>query len=74
MRRKLSGIISGDLDATGQLLTVCDAHLKYLRKKWECNEAVYQLFLDFKTAYDSNSEVNISHETTTMVVWIYDSI
>ena len=24
-----------------------------LEKKWECNEAVYQLFIDFKKAYDS---------------------
>jgi len=23
---------------------------------------------------ETNSEVNISHETTTMVVWIYDGI
>jgi hypothetical protein len=25
-----------------------------LEKKWEHNEAVYQLFIDFKKAYDSN--------------------
>jgi hypothetical protein len=24
-----------------------------LEKKWEYNEAVYQLFIDFKKAYDS---------------------
>ena len=24
-----------------------------LKKKWECNEAVHQLFIDFKKAYDS---------------------
>jgi len=24
-----------------------------LEKKWECNEEVYQLFIDFKKAYDS---------------------
>jgi len=24
-----------------------------LEKKWECNEAVLQLFIDFKKAYDS---------------------
>ena len=24
-----------------------------LEKKWECNEAVHQLFIDFKKAYDS---------------------
>jgi len=29
------------------------AFVKYLRKKWEYNEAVHQLFIDFKKAYDS---------------------
>ena len=29
------------------------AFLKYLKKKWEYNEAVHQLFIDFKKAYDS---------------------
>jgi len=27
-----------------------------------------------KCSEKTNSEVNISHETTTMVVWIYDGI
>jgi len=26
---------------------------KILEKKWECSEAVHQLFIDFKKAYDS---------------------
>jgi hypothetical protein len=42
-----------DFDATGQLLIVYSAFFKYLIKKWEYNEAVYQLFVDFKKAYDS---------------------
>jgi len=27
------------------------AFVKYLRKKWEYNEAVHQLFIDFKKTY-----------------------
>jgi len=27
--------------------------VKYVRKKWEYNEAVHQLFIHFKNAYDS---------------------
>ena len=42
-----------DFDATGQLLIIYSAFVKYLRKKWEYNEAVHQLFIDFKKAYDS---------------------
>jgi len=33
-------------------LIIYSAFAKYLRKKWEYNEEV-QLFIDFKTAYDS---------------------
>ena len=40
-------------DATGRLLIIYSAFVKYLRKKWEYNEEVYQLFIDFKKAYDS---------------------
>jgi len=40
-------------DATNQLLIIYSAYVKYLKKKWEYNEAVHQLFLDFKKAYDS---------------------
>jgi hypothetical protein len=28
-------------------------HSSYTREKWEYNEAVHQLFIDFKKAYDS---------------------
>ena len=42
-----------DLNATGQLLTTYSAFVKYLRKKWEHNEAVHQFFIDFKEAYNS---------------------
>ena len=53
MRRKLSGIINVAFDATCRLLIVYSAFAKYFRKKWEYNEEVYQLFIDFKKAYDS---------------------
>jgi hypothetical protein len=43
MQRKLLGIISVDFDAVGQLLIIYSAFVKYLKKKWEYNEAVYQL-------------------------------
>jgi hypothetical protein len=43
MQRKLLGIISVDFDKTGQIL----------EKKWEYNDAVHQLFINFKNVYDS---------------------
>ena len=53
MQRKLLGIINVNSDATGRLLIIYSAFGKYLRKKWEYSEAVHQLFIDFKKAYDS---------------------
>ena len=43
MQRKLWGIINVDSDAIGQLLITDSVFVKYLRKKWEHNEAVHQL-------------------------------
>ena len=40
-----------DFDATGQLLIIYSAFVKYLRIKWEYNKAV--LFINFKKTYDS---------------------
>jgi len=37
----------------GQLLIIHSAFVKYLKKKGEYSEAVHQLFIDFKKAYDS---------------------
>jgi hypothetical protein len=54
MQRKLLGIIGVDFDATDQLLIIyilCICQI--LENKWECNEAVFQLFIDFKSANDS---------------------
>jgi hypothetical protein len=53
MQRKLLGIINVDFDTKDQILIIYSAFVKYLRKKWEYNETVHQLFMDFKTAYDS---------------------
>jgi len=58
MQEKLLGIINMDLDATGQLLIIyCVVlyirHLSNTWKKWKYNEAVHDLFTDFKKAYDS---------------------
>jgi hypothetical protein len=36
-----------------QLLSKYFAFVRYWRKKWEYNGTVHQLFIDFKTAYDS---------------------
>ena len=47
------GIINVDSDALGELLIIYNVFVKYWRKKWEHSEAVHQLFIDFKKAYDS---------------------
>ena len=52
MLRKFLGIISEDFDATEQQMIVYSAFRKKLRK-WQYNEAVYQLFIDFKKSYGS---------------------
>jgi hypothetical protein len=47
-----------DVDAEDQLPNIYFAFVKSLRKKWELNEAVHQLFMDFKETYDTvRSEV-----------------
>ena len=53
MRRKLSGIINVAFDATGRLTDHIFCIRQMLEKKWEYNEEVHQLFIDFKKAYDS---------------------
>ena len=49
MRSKLLGIINVDSDTTGHIFCI----RQILEKKWEYNEAVHQLFIDFKKVYDS---------------------
>jgi hypothetical protein len=41
----LFGIINVDFDATGQVLIIHSAFVKYLKRKWEQNEAVHRLFI-----------------------------
>jgi hypothetical protein len=53
MHRKLLGIDNVDFDAAGQLPYIYSVFVKYLQKKWEYNEAVHQLFVDFRKTYDS---------------------
>jgi len=51
MQRKLLEIISVDFDAIGQLPIIYFIFVKYLRKKWEYNEAVHKLFIDLKSTF-----------------------
>jgi hypothetical protein len=46
---KLSGKISVGFDITDQISSI----RQILEKRWKYNEAVHQLFVDFKKAYDS---------------------
>ena len=55
MQRKSLGTINVDFDVTGQIAIIHSVFVEYLRKKWEYNEAVHQLFIDFIQAYDSVS-------------------
>jgi hypothetical protein len=48
MQRELLGIVSVGFDVTGQQLTIYVIYVRQiLEKKWEYNEAVHQLFVDF---------------------------
>jgi hypothetical protein len=49
---KLLGISSVGFSITDQLLIRFFAFVRYWGKKWEYNEIVHQLFIDFKKAYD----------------------
>jgi len=53
MQRKLLGIIECGFrhsrSTTDHIFCIC----QILEKKWEYSEAVLQLFIDFKKAYDS---------------------
>ena len=52
MRRKLSGIISGFRHNRSTIDHIFCIH-QMLEKKWEYNEEVHRLFIDFKKAYAS---------------------
>jgi len=53
MHGKLLGIFNVDINATGQLVITYIQHSSNTGEKWEYNEAVHQLFIVFKKAYDS---------------------
>jgi hypothetical protein len=50
---KLLGVIMVGFDIIDQKLIIFPAFVRYWRRKWEYNEMVQQLFIDFKKAYDS---------------------
>jgi hypothetical protein len=50
---KLLEIVNVGFDVTDRLLIRFSAFVKILGKKWESNERVHQIFLDFKKVYDS---------------------
>jgi hypothetical protein len=50
---KLLGIINVGSDAIDQLLIRFLAFVRYWKKKWEHNQTVHQLFIDFNKTYDS---------------------
>jgi len=51
--RKLLGIVSVDLHATGQLLIIYSAFVKHVRKNGKTMKHCISYFIDFKRAYDS---------------------
>jgi hypothetical protein len=54
IQRTLLATISVDFDTPGQPLITHSTFVEYSRgKKWEYREAVHQLLIDFKKAYDS---------------------
>jgi hypothetical protein len=65
-----------DFDVTDQLLIRFSAFVRYRKKKkWEYNEMVHKLFVDFKKAYDSVRRevlynIPIEFGITTKLVWV----
>ena len=51
MQRQFLGIMSVDFDVRCQLLIIYSAFVKHVKGIY--NEAVHQVFSDFKKAYDS---------------------
>ena len=46
------GVISINLEVTDQILIIHYTFVRYLRKKWEYYGTVYEIFIDFKKAFD----------------------
>jgi hypothetical protein len=56
-----------------QRLIIFSISVRYLRKRWECNGTMYQLFVDFKKAYDSvkmKMKMFIEFGITRKPVWL----
>jgi hypothetical protein len=53
LTKLLFGFIGVTFDVTDQLLIRFFCIRQILEGKWECNETVHQLFIDFKKPYDS---------------------
>ena len=75
MQRKLFEIVNVDFDATGQLLIIYCAFVKYLRKNG--NNMMHQLFIDFKNLLCSsllsqNIQIKI-YKTIILPVVLYGS-
>jgi len=51
---KLLGIVSVDLDVTGQLLIIYFAFIRYLRKNGNTIRQVHQQSVNFKKPYDQS--------------------
>jgi len=49
------------------------AFIKYLRKKWEYNEALHQLYIDLKKVYDSVWR-EVLYNILTEFVWYLSEI
>jgi len=46
------GVISINLEVTDQILIITLYNCQILEKKWEYYGAVYEIFIDFKKAFD----------------------
>jgi len=53
MQSKVLGNINVAFNAAGHHLIIYFAFIRHLRRKWEYNEAVLQLFINFKKAHGS---------------------
>jgi hypothetical protein len=53
MQNFIEGVISVGFDVADQTIDQIFCIRQIVEKKWEYNETVHQLFIDFKKAYDS---------------------
>jgi hypothetical protein len=84
MQRKLFGITSVDLEATGQLLIIHSAFVEYLRKKGKTTklciffknynsvrrEVLYNIFIEFGILLKPVRLINLCLNKTYGIVWV----